>query len=677
MSSEFMGPVEVSVPPRTGVARLAPIVAAPAAVLAVVGLVLSLQTDVAVAIGGHVYEDVILAIVWSSLASLILHRMPRHPIGWLFILVGASHGLAVAAGQFALAAGVNGWPGRLIAGWVSQWAWAPGMLLPLTVLLLLFPDGRVASPRWKFALWIGISGVIGVSASLALDPRIALGPAESAENPIGVLGADVGFVVFIMVVVFTGIASITSLILRLRASNGDTRRQLAPVAVASAIAILALTAAPILPSWAPVIQLVALPLLPLSAALALLRYRLYNLEIIVRRSVIWGGLTILVVAGYALVVQGLSALLRSEDAVAESLLAAGAVALAFQPARIALQTLANRSLYGERDTPITAITNIGERMAGASDPDAALHIAAEGLRDALRVPWVGVYDSSDAGLVASSGSAPAWSANAISTRELLHLGSPRGQLAVCRRSPRETLNGADERLISAFLAPLAATLASRHYVSDLRESNERLVLAREEERHRLRRDIHDGLGPMLAAVATQADIAILRQERTGEMGDILEQVRTTATDAMGDVRRIIENLRPPSLTELGLIGAIKEFCDARSSPESALISVDGTLPRLASAVEVAMYRIAIEAVTNSLRHAGAAHVRVSFAAADGGVIVTVTDDGRGWDVGATTTGIGVPNMRERCEELGGALSIVSGADGTVVRATLWASAGGT
>lgn len=668
--SQFMSGVEANVESRTALDRLVPYTAIPVSALALTGLVLALTTDVAGAVAGHVFEDVVLAVVWSALAAAITRRMPRHPLGWLFMVIGASHAVAVATGQYALAADTHGWPGLTVAGWISGWSWAPGMFLPLTVVILLFPNGTLPSRKWRPVLWLAVAGVVGVTVSLALSEVIELGPDASASNPLGIAVAAPAFAVFAATTLVAGIASLASLILRLRASTGDTRRQLAPVVVASALVVVALILVVTLPDWAPLIQLVVLPLLPLSVALAVLRYRLYSLELIVRRSVIFIGLTALVVVGYALVVEGLSGLLRSQGALPESLLATGVVALAFQPARIGLQKLTTRALYGERDDPVAAVVKAGARMGNARDPDAALAAAVLSLQESLRLPWAAVYDKAGE-LVAASGERPSWAAS-VAEWELLHLGQSCGVLVLCRRSPRERFTSADERLIGAFLSPIASSLASRRFVEDLRESRERLVLAQEEERHRLRRDIHDGLGPMLAAVAMHADVAMLRLDRTPEaLRETLSRLRSTATDAMTDVRRIIEDLRPAALTELGLRDALDEFCRLRSSPESTVVTfaADPDVPTAAPGVEVAVYRVVTEAVTNALRHSNASEVRVGLTAHGGWLEAVVADDGRGWEVNAPSEGVGLSAMRERSAEIGGRLSIESGESGTTVQAS--------
>lgn len=309
-------------------------------------------------------------------------------------------------------------------------------------------------------------------------------------------------------------------------------------------------------------------------------------------------------------------------------------------------------------------------MGNAVEPDAAVAAAVVGLRESLRLPWAAVYDETGE-MVASSGKQPRWEAPAVDW-ELLHLGRCCGRLTLYRRSPRERFTNADERLVGAFLSPIAATLAARRFVDDLRKSRERLVLAQAEERHRLRRDIHDGLGPLLAAVAMHADVAMMQLDRSPDaLHETLGKVRGTAGAAIIDVRRIIENLRPAALTELGLVGALDAFCRLRSTPKVSVVLVvsDADLPYAAPGVEVAVYRVATESVTNALRHGEATEVRVALTSRGGWLDVLVDDNGHGWDVNAISTGVGIPAMRDRTAEIGGTLSIKSGSSGTTVHAS--------
>jgi signal transduction histidine kinase len=254
---------------------------------------------------------------------------------------------------------------------------------------------------------------------------------------------------------------------------------------------------------------------------------------------------------------------------------------------------------------------------------------------------------------------------------LVHGGTPYGSLSVARRSPQEQLARRDVELLERLAYPIAAAAAAFRLTHDLRRSRERLVVAREEERRRLRADLHDDLGPQLAAVAIQLDAATLRARRTGADDGSLVGLRTATQDAIGTLRRAVEDLRPPALDELGLVGAVRAAVarlETENGPRLDVVA-PAELPRLSAAAEVAAYRIAVEGVLNAVRHAGARSVRCLVAAEGATLVVEVDDDGCGPDGGST--GVGMGSMRDRAEELGGSFSVIGGADrGTRIRARL-------
>lgn len=636
---------------------------------AVVGALLAVPFGPAAALSAHVYEDVVLAAVWSLLGALLVRNAAPPPFGWLFIAVGASHGLAVLGGQYSLTAATQDWPLALAGAWFAGWIWVPGMFVPLTVLLVLFPDGVVPSPRWRPVVWIS-AGAMGLLAfSIAVADRVQLGPETDTANPIAVPGTTWLFPVAFVVLAGSMIASAAALVRRLHRSEGERRQQLAPVTAAAVVAIVVTGPATALGAWGPALQLLALPLLPLAAALAVLRYRLFDVEVVVRRSVVLTGLTVLVVGGYVALVHVFSFFLQRQVGLSESLVATGIVALAFQPARSWLQTVAHRSLYGQRDAPLDALTRIGQRMSTAVDPVDALDEAVAALRTALRVPWVGTYDA-DGDVLGESGQQPRWLTPAqISEVPLIHLGRTVGHLRVGARSPAERLSRADRRLLGQISVAIGSAVASYRFVEDLRRSREHLVLAREEERRRLRRELHDSVGAALGAVSMHADVVALRLDRDPSgAAQILARLKDTAAGAMLDVRRMVDGLRPPSLDELGLPGALAELCAGRAHGSTAVVLDAEPLPALPAAVEVAAYRIAGEAIANALRHAKASKVDVRLRVANRGIEMTISDDGIGIPQGMLTDpqgprtgGIGLDSMRERAAEVGGALHIETAA----------------
>lgn len=626
----------------------------------------------------HSLMDVVVGIVSAVLGAYLVVRVPGNPMGWLFALSGAAYVVTAAVSAWVTAALAWDWPGVLAAAWVSEWSYVLAFGPQITFLLLLFPDGAPPTRRWR-ALGALSALVIGALTLVwMLVPEIHLGPDELVPNPLG--GSPLAESLTGPLVLATGLcglASFASLLVRLHRAGSAERRRIAPYVAAAALVVLAIAATPPLSSVGPYVQAAVLPLLPISATLCVLRYRLYDLEIAVRRSVVWLGLTGMVIGGYALVVGAVSNLLQRQAGLPESLLAAGAVAAVFQPTRIWLQRAVGRVLYGHRDDPDRALAELGRTLELTAEPTAALDRAAERIAASLAVPWVAIEVARPAdgpAYATSAGLRPAWAvADSLTTVALVHAGTHHGSLTVSRRSPGEPLSRRDRELLERLAYPIAAAAAAIRLADDLRRSRERLVVAREEERRRLRHDLHDELGPLLAAVAVRLDAARLRARRTGGAEEsVLVDLRNTTQDAITTVRRTVEDLRPPALDELGLTEAVRARAAGFEAPGGALLTVMAprSLPQLPAAVEVAAFRIAVEAITNAVRHAAAGTITVCLEVEGQALLVTVRDDGRGLPPGRAV-GVGSDSMRERAEELGGTFSMVSGADaGTVVRAEL-------
>lgn len=655
---------------RSGIAMA---VAALCGLLAVASLVVSLILDARGSLSSHTYEDVATALVWSALAALLAVRVPRHRFVGLFTGVAVSASLAVATGGYWLLAQRVGWPGGVSAAWVSDWVWVPGTFLPVTLLPLWFPDGW-ARRRWRPVGWLVVAGIAAIGVGSACAAEIQLSADTEVPNPLGFAAADGVYLAGSIVTAGTAVASLVALVLRTARSAGDHRRQLAPVTVAVIVSLGGLLGALVWPVWGPVIQVVVMPLLPLSVVVAILRYRLYDLEIVVRRSLLFVALSALVVAGYVLLVQAIAALLHRRAGLPESLVATALVALAFQPARLAVQRVIGRWLYGDRDTPLAALTAVSQQLIGAADPDVALAAAVRQLRVTLRLPWLAI--DTPAGRLAQAGDRPRWTTdNLLSEVPLVHLGASQGRLVVAPRAPGEPLAGADLRTLGQLAVPIAAVVAARRLIDELRQSREQVVLAREEERRRLRRDLHDGLGPLLSALTTQADVAALRLARSPTQVDrvaaVLDQIRHTGADAIAGLRRVVEDLRPAAIEELGLDGALHQLCAAMSLPGRLTVNLHATpTAGLPAATELAVYRIAGEAVTNAVRHSRAHRVDVLLDRDEQALVLQVRDDGTGFEPRSVSAGVGLESMRQRAEEIGGTLHVSSGPAGSTVRAVL-------
>ena len=414
--------------------------------------------------------------------------------------------------------------------------------------------------------------------------------------------------------------------------------------------------------------------IPVALAVAVFKYRLFAIDVIINRSLVYGGLTVGVVALYVLVVAGVGTLFRTGENLLVSLIATTIVAIVFQPLRGWLQRGANRLLYGERDEPYAVISRLGRRLEGTLVPEAILPTIVETVAGALRLPYAAIAlgDGVDRAIVAAIGTP---------TPDPLHLpltyqGESVGELLLAPRAPGEEFSPADHRLLAdlarqAGVAARAVRLAAeaRRLAADLQASRERLVTAREEERRRLRRDLHDGLGPRLAALTLRLDTARDLLADDSRADALLADLATRTEDAVVDIRRLVYALRPPALDDLGLVGALQQATEGygQAGPRIVLeVSVaDGrSLSQLPAAVEVAAYRIAQEALTNVVRHAAASRcaIRLARDIADGMLIVEVSDDGRGI-APDHVAGIGLGSMRERAAELGGACVISSLVEG--------------
>ncbi len=416
---------------------------------------------------------------------------------------------------------------------------------------------------------------------------------------------------------------------------------------------------PLIPDAA--IGIVSLPL-PVGIAAGILRNRLFDIDAAINRTLVYGGLTVGVLATYVVAATAITTILGTGTTFGASLLSTGIAALVALPLRDVLQRAANRLLYGQRDDPLVAIRRLGVRLELAADPDLAFPAIAETVADALRLPYVAVEVADEVGrtMVVAEHGQPGRAADEVA---LVHGGEPVGRLVLGVRSGEQGFRP-DEL---AFLHDLARQAGAAVHALRLRDalagSRERLVVAREEERRRLRRDLHDGLGPALAAIGMRAEAsAAMLDEDAGAARHQLTALTAEVQAALADVRRLVDGLRPPALDDLGLVGAIRQQAARLDDPGTVggaaargtrieVESVPATLPDLPAAVEVAAFRIAVEAMTNTVRHAEASICRVRIEVGRQ-VLVEVVDDGLGPQAGRHP-GTGLESMRERAAELGG------------------------
>jgi two-component system, NarL family, sensor kinase len=600
------------------------------------------------ALDAFVVSNTVIGLSFGLCGALVAFHRTRNPVGWLFAVGGALQLLtAVSAPTAQLVQDADGpvWVVRsLLTVFAWSWPWHIGLILPLSLLLL--PDGRLPSPRWRPAAWIvGISsllfvvevGLVPDSSPAGLPPGYLTLASYDDLAPLWTVSELRWAAAFLL-----GVAAV---VVRYRRGDERLRRQLLWLVAAAAVVLVAVT------PWAliagtPVAVLFTIPLLPVAITVGILRYQLLDIRLVLARGVAYALLSALVLGAYAALVVVLSG-------VASALI----VALAALPLRGLLQQRVERLLYGERSDPLRVASRVsGTFGAGLTGP-------LDEIREALRLPWAEVD---------VNGSAVATSGSVVDRTASLPLGED-GCLVVGLRPGEKRLTGTDERVLRLLAGPLGTALRATRLSEDLQASRERLVTAREEERRRLRRDLHDGLGPLLTGVAMSADAAANLSDRSPvEAAALLSAVRTDSRTAIGEIRRIIDDLRPSALDELGLVGALearaaRTVTRSDGAPVHALVHAPPDLPPLPAATEVVAYRIATEALTNAVRHSDATTVIVRLCCGDT-LTVEVTDDGS--PTGDWAPGVGLTGMRERAAELGGHCEVGSSPHGGRVLAAL-------
>jgi signal transduction histidine kinase len=529
-------------------------------------------------------------------------------------------------------------------------------LVTLIIGLFLLPDGRFV-PRWTG--WLAAVILAGVVLS-GLFPATPLNP-DTYPVPL--------FLLFILGWVLLGVYA---QIHRYRRASGPIQRQQAKwvgfgISAALVGFIVLIFVGEVVLSFgepgtiaemfAATLMTLIMALIPLSISAAILRHRLFEIDTLINRALVYGALTACVVGIYVLIVGYLGELLRSERSLLVSLVATGVVAAAFAPLRDYFQRSVNRLMFGERDDPYQVLTRLGERLEDAFAPEAVLPTVVETVREALKLPYVAIaLDSRAQAVPAAERGTPVPDPLRL---PLVYQNEPVGELRLARRYGEDDFSPADRRLLDDLVRQAGVAVYAVRLTADLQRSRQRLVSAREEERRRLRRDLHDGVGPRLAALVMKLETARARLSHVPEADALLDDIAEQARDAVGDIRRAVHALRPPALDELGLVPALRESA-ARYSSDGLLVTVEvrDELPALPAAVEVAAYLIAQEAMTNVVRHAGArtCTARIGVDDVRRALTLIVDDDGRGLD-NTRSAGVGLSSMRDRAEELGGTFAL--------------------
>jgi len=399
--------------------------------------------------------------------------------------------------------------------------------------------------------------------------------------------------------------------------------------------------------------------IPVFTYIAIVRHHLYDINVVINRTLVYGALSACVVGIYVLAVVALGALFQTQGNLAVSLLATGLVAVLFQPLRSTLQRGVNRLMYGERDDPYAVISRLGRRLEATLAPDTVLPTLVETIAQALKLPYVAILLKEGEGFrtTAASGSPR----GEPETLPLVYHREELGRLALSPRAPGEGFSDADRDLLENLARQAEVAVHAVRLTTDLQHSRERLVATREEERRRLRRDLHDGLGAQLAGLNVQAGtLRRLIPTDPDAADEVVVELRDELRTAIADIRHLVYDLRPPALDDLGLVEALRRLAERYGSEGGQLrVSVEAPedLPDLPAAVEVAVYRITQEALTNVVRHARARTCLVRLAV-NGDVVLEIVDDGVGIPK-ERSAGVGLSSMHERASELGGSCLVHS------------------
>jgi signal transduction histidine kinase len=614
------------------------------------------------------YGNSVFAVALTAPGALIVRYRPANSIGWLMCLAGLSEGIC-GAGREYLVFGALGHtaPGALWVGWFCDSLYTVAMAT-LPVMLVVFPTGRPANPGWRWVPRLMATAVaVGVPGFLLTGDGVVQLRGRSIHNPAaGVLpGAlTTSMAVTAQLLLVGGIlAGFPAIVLRYRAASGAERQQLKWVAWSGSIMVVELISEVTINPIAPITGSLVTMVLAASVAIAVLRHRLLDIDVVIARTLIFIALTVLVGGGYVGVVLLIGLLVGEPSNFGAPLIATAVVALGFAPVRQLVQRRVERLVYGDRSNPYTVVTTLGRQLE-RTDPNTDVAALLSTVAQALKLPYVALMDATGE-LVAAVGTATA----EVVRQELRYGGAEIGALLLGVRNGSRSLDRKELQLVEDLAPHIAAAVHAMTLAGDLQRSRQRLVTAKEEERRRLRRDLHDGVGPRLAALGLKLDAARLMVDgRPQDAAALIGAVKGDIRSTLEDIRRLVYNLRPPALDELGLTGALRERADELDSSEAGggvrfLVDGPDEIAALPAATEVAAFWIATEAMTNVVRHANArqCEVRLRVGAE---LEIDVVDDGAGL-VGEWRPGIGTSSMAERASELGGCCTISPGGGGGV------------
>ena len=668
--------------------RLALTLALLVAVLAAAAIVLALFAPDQAGLASNILACISAGALFAPIGALIVRRR-GNAVGWVLLAIGGGIAVLIVTLEYAIVSATHA---DLLPAW--RWvAWLGAWCLVLTagsfaLLLLLFPTGRLPSRGWRFVLWAGTVGFVGVAIGTAFNPvefNVSESTAVTFQNPAGLDGlagaislllAVCGALAFV-----SGMLCISSLVIRYRRASSDDRERIKWLAYVAVAGVLFLLVGEIVSTLAGCevacgntvfgVFFAAVALgVPAAVGAAILRHGLYDIDVVIRKTVVLGAITVFFVLVYALVVGGVGALVQNSSSTALSFAAAALIALLFQPMLARARRFADRIVYGKRDSPYEVLASFSRRMAGQAN-DVVLHEMARVIGEGTGATLAEVWLKLDGVLCRSA----AWPPEAAPVRDappasgsqlpdidaevavaVRHDDELLGALAVSM-PPSEPATEATRKLLDALAGQAGLVLRNVRLIEEVRASRKRLVTAQDEERRRLERNIHDGAQQQLVALKlrlrlaegmVETDPAATRQALT-ELSDATQA-------ALDDLRDLARGIYPPLLADQGLTVALDAQGKRSSIPVQVLSESIGRYPQ---EIEAAVYFCSLEALQNVAKYAGATAATLRLWYGDGELSFAVTDDGSGFDATQTSYGTGLQGMADRLSALGGSLDVTS------------------
>jgi signal transduction histidine kinase len=633
----------------------------------------------------------ILSAAFGTAGVLIASRVPSNPIGWVLLAAAVGTGLQELASQYSHY-GVYDSPGAVpgadVAAWITEWIWIPYMAAVALFIPMLYPNGRLLSPRWRPAVILGGVGAVVGTLAFALAPG-RLPSTPRVRSPVGIEGAgwisvvgDLGMLVFVCGLV----AAVASVFVRFHRSRGDERQQLKWLSFAlSLLGVTFVIGAPYWTlsgegtslNWLENMVVASLVAIAVAIGIAMLRYRLYDIDIVIRKTVVYAVLAVLLFALGAIVAWIAAGLVvRGAGEGGYAYLAAGiVVGAAAWPLRRVATRIADRLVFGRRATPYQVLSEFSGRVAETYAADDVLdrtaQVLGEGVGAESATVWLRIGDRFRPGATwprdaRVDGSIPG------SAIEVRHRGEVLGALSV-RMPASDPMTPAKDRLIRDLAGQAGLLLRNASLIEDLKASRQRLVAAQDEERRRIERNIHDGAQQQLVALQVKqrlADSLIDRDPPKAHL--LLAQLGEETAAALEDLRDLARGIYPPLLADQGLAAALGS--QARKAPVPIRIEAEG-VGRYPQETEAAVYFSCLEALQNIAKYASASASTVRLAHANGNLTFEVTDDGRGFDPSTAQRGSGLQGIADRIAALGGELTVRSApGEGTTVAGNLPAEA---